>query len=371
MKRFFMLSVAVLATLFFASTFGSCSDGDNADGNSKSSDAVVCTYYMESDDSTRYVFYADKTAEYYFSGELANSRSELTYEGNPLQAGTVTVKISVTGAALTTFTVKESDGSIVPTDERVKGFPIKYKVELGEDGAGSESNSDNTNSNNQSTTENSDVVCVWIANTDKTNFYIFYTDKTAEYYADNKIQFARDILTYEGSPTTTGTVKIKNSGLPPIILAAGGGILTFTVTKSGSTVTATQTGGSLKYTMSTGNTSNESEEKIDNGGTPATPTETEDQGQSDDGTAQREFNITTYISDADYVEVEVSDYYPHSGEEVLITFYVEEDYELGLVVESDIYGYIDYQQESDGNYIYIKFIMPESNVTVYASEKSS
>lgn len=264
---------------------GNQNSGDNESGNSgNGGNNVVCTYYMKGKESTYYVFYADNTAEYYSADKLANSRSEIKYDGNPLKAGTVTIKIALTNTPLITFTVKESAGTIIPYVELVPGFPTEFTLEKsGEDG---NQNSGNDNNNGGSENQgdesepidtpaqsdtNTDVLCAWIADGDSSNYYIFYTDNTAEYYAGNVLQSARDALTYTGSPSAEGTVKITNKNTVPILIAAGLGTLTFTVTTSDSIFIAKENSSGLSFIVTTDIPS------ADNGATPAEEVSVNDQ----------------------------------------------------------------------------------------------
>ena len=142
-------NVFVILTLLFTALFiASCDEsvGDNKDSGT-SGDSIVCTYYMKDDTSVYYVFYGDKTAEYHANGKIANTRSELIYSGNPLKAGTVSLKISLTGTELISFNVKESNGTFIPTVELVPGFPVEYTLTLdGENNNGENSGTDNESS---------------------------------------------------------------------------------------------------------------------------------------------------------------------------------------------------------------------------------
>lgn len=127
LKNVFRILTLLFTALFIASCDGN--GGDNKDSGT-SGDSIVCTYYMKDDTSVYYVFYGDKTAEYHANGKIANTRSELIYSGNPLKAGTVSLKISLTGTELISFNVKESNGTLIPTVELVPGFPVEYTLTL-------------------------------------------------------------------------------------------------------------------------------------------------------------------------------------------------------------------------------------------------
>ncbi len=141
-------NVFVILTLLFTALFiASCDEsvGDNKDSGT-SGDSIVCTYYMKDDTSVYYVFYGDKTAEYHANGKIANTRSELIYSGDPLKAGTVSLKISLTGTELISFNVKESNGTLIPTVELVPGFPVEYTLTLD----GENDNEENSGTDNES-----------------------------------------------------------------------------------------------------------------------------------------------------------------------------------------------------------------------------
>ena len=193
------------------------------DDGGASGDSKVCTYYMKDDSSTYYVFYGDKTVEYYYHGSLDKERSILSYVGNPLQAGTVTVKISSSGVTLLTFNVKESNGTIVPTVELVPGFPVEYTLTLdGENDNGENSGTDKENTNGSGESGNGESgntenvnTCKWVLDADHSIYFIFYPDNTVEYYSYDSLEYDRSTLNYEGSPTEAGTVTIKvNTGVP-------------------------------------------------------------------------------------------------------------------------------------------------------------
>ena len=262
--------VAILPSLFI-----SCSnevDGDSANGGSTGSagsndngNTVVCTYYQKDDESNYYVFYADNTAEYYKDGEVENSRADIKYEGNPLQAGTVTIKITLTNTPLITFDVTESDGTVLPSVTLVPGLPsVEYTVKTGNtsNSSGNSENGESPSDNNGQTSgtggtggtgntpQASDVVCKWISNDIKSNYYIFYTDKTAEYYLNGRVLYTRTSLSYMGAPNAEGQLLIANSAFELWS--------TFTVTKSGIIITATDTSTNAKYTMETTGSSDSS-----------------------------------------------------------------------------------------------------------------
>ena len=127
LKNVFRILTLLFTALFIASCDGN--GGDDKDSGT-SGDSIVCTYYMKDDTSVYYVFYGDKTAEYHANGKIANTRSELIYSGDPLKAGTVSLKISSTGTELISFNVKESNGTLIPTVELVPGFPVEYTLTL-------------------------------------------------------------------------------------------------------------------------------------------------------------------------------------------------------------------------------------------------
>ena len=132
---------AILTLLFTAMFIASCdgNGGDDKDSGT-SGNSIVCTYYMKDDTSVYYVFYGDKTAEYHAKGKIENTRSELIYSGDPLKAGTVSLKISLTGTELISFNVKESNGTLIPTVELVPGFPVEYTLTLDSENDNEENN---------------------------------------------------------------------------------------------------------------------------------------------------------------------------------------------------------------------------------------
>ncbi|MBR1536637.1 MAG: hypothetical protein IJ630_06850 [Treponema sp.] len=256
---------------------GNGNSGDNESGNNGSGNNVVCTYYMKGEESTYYVFYADNTAEYYSADKLANSRSEIKYEGNPLKAGTVTIKIALTNTPLITFTVKEADGTLIPYVELVPGFPTEFTLEK----SGNENNDGDSEKQGDGSDEpadtpaqsdtKTDALCAWIADGDSSTYYIFYTDNTAEYYAGNVLQSARDALSYTGDPNAEGTVKITNKNTVPILIAAGKGTLTFTLEMSDSIFIAKENSSGLSFIVTTDIPS------ADNGETPSEDVPVNDQ----------------------------------------------------------------------------------------------
>ena len=134
--------LAILTLLFTALFIASCdgNSGDDKDSGA-SGDSIVCTYYMKDNTSVYYVFYGDKTAEYHANGKIANTRIELIYSGNPLKAGTVSIKISQTGTELISFNVKESNGTLIPTVELVPGSPVEYTLTLDGENSGTDNES--------------------------------------------------------------------------------------------------------------------------------------------------------------------------------------------------------------------------------------
>jgi hypothetical protein len=141
MKHF--KNVFVILTLLFTALFIASCDGNSGDDKDSgtSGDSIVCTYYMKGDTSVYYVFYEDKTAEYHANGKIENTRSELKYSGDPLKAGTVSLKISSTGTELISFNVKESNGTLIPTVELVPGFPVEYTLTLDGENSGTDNES--------------------------------------------------------------------------------------------------------------------------------------------------------------------------------------------------------------------------------------
>lgn len=160
---------------------------------------------------------------------------------------------------------------------------------------GSCSAGDDGSSDENETTEDT-VVCTWVQESDKTNYYVFYSDKTVEGYINGKLEYPRSTLSYEGSPNATGTLTIKT--------ATGAMLFTFTVTKSGSAITATEKSFGTKYSMggSLGGNSGDSKEKDDDG--------TENSGGSNPGssvTVKNMFmgfdNVETISSGTDVTEI--------------------------------------------------------------------
>lgn len=137
LKNVFAILTLIFTAMFIASCDGN--GGDDKDSGT-SGDSIVCTYYMKDDTSVYYVFYGDNTAEYHAKGKIENTRSELIYSGNPLKAGTVSLKISLTGTELISFNVKESNGTLIPTVELVPGFPVEYTLTLDSENDNEENN---------------------------------------------------------------------------------------------------------------------------------------------------------------------------------------------------------------------------------------
>ena len=263
-------NVFVILTLLFTALFIASCDGNGGDDKDSgtSGDSIVCTYYMKDDTSVYYVFYGDKTAEYHANGKIKNTRSELIYSGYPLKAGTVSLKISSTGTELISFNVKESNGTLIPTVELVPGFPVEYTLTLdGENNNGENEDKDKENqegsggNGENGNTENVNT-CKWVLDADHSIYFIFYPDNTVEYYSYDNLEYDRSTLNYEGTPTEAGTVTIKvNTGVP---------LFTFTVTKNGSSVTATENNMGLTYTMA-GDSSNNGESGNEENGGPEEP----------------------------------------------------------------------------------------------------
>ena len=210
---------AILTLLFTAMFIASCdgNGGDDKDSGT-SGDSIVCTYYMKDDTSVYYVFYGDKTAEYHAKGKIENTRSELIYSGNPLKAGTVSLKISLTGTELISFNVKESNGTLIPTVELVPGFPVEYTLTLD----GENDNEENNGTDNEKTDdsgesgidENGGTLCTWHMDGDESTYFIFYADGLIEYYEKGKVQYEKGTLKYSGTPTEDGMVSIEeNTGV--------------------------------------------------------------------------------------------------------------------------------------------------------------
>lgn len=96
------------------------------------------------------------------------------------------------------------------------------------------------NKDDDNTKGNTTVLCTWFQEDDKTNYYIFYSDKTVEGYIDGKIEYPRNTLTYSGTSTAAGTVIIKTN--------AGTTLFTFTVTKNDDIIIAVEKTFGTKYT---------------------------------------------------------------------------------------------------------------------------
>lgn len=260
MKQFTKIT-AVLAALFLASIFVACGDGDESGNGEANGDSVVCKYVSIDDESTYLVFYADGTVESYAKNKLDYTRDMLRYEGKPLQAGIVSIKVAATGTEVFSFTVKESNGTLVPSIEFVPGFPIEYRIEKSDDdsaggsetstggsttgGSTSGGNTTGGNGTSGSGTATTDVVCTWWEQNNTRNYYIFYTDKTAAYYKNDVILYERSFLTYVGNPLATGTVTMLNARYDEGH--------TFSVSKSGTSIIATESDTKTKYTTKTSN----------------------------------------------------------------------------------------------------------------------
>ena len=359
-------NVFVILTLLFTALFIASCDGNGGDDKDSgtSGDSIVCTYYMKDDTSVYYVFYGDKTAEYHANGKIKNTRSELIYSGYPLKAGTVSLKISSTGTELISFNVKESNGTLIPTVELVPGFPVEYTLTLdGENNNGENEDKDKENQEGSGGNENqgdesepidtpiqsdtnTDVLCAWIADGDSSNYYIFYTDNTAEYYAGNVLQSARDALTYTGSPSAEGTVKITNKNTVPILIAAGKGTLTFTLEMSDSCITARETSSGLIYIVTTN-----------------IPSST-DNNNDGDNTTSYSYDIITICSEHGSITADKRN--ATAGEIVTLTVVSDDGYKLEHInVYDSSYNLLPIKEVILGEEY--TFTMPESNVSIWAS----
>ena len=269
----FGIFLSLLSVFFIACSDGS--SGGDKDGGA-SGDSVVCTYYMKDDTSVYYVFYGDGSVEYYSKGELQYKRGVLRYKGNPKSEGTVDITVN-TGTLLVTFKVSYVNEVLVPTVELVPGFPVEYTLSKDSTETSGENNNSKTSGTDKENTEGSGEsgngengntenvnTCKWVLDADHSIYFIFYPDNTVEYYSYDSLEYDRSTLNYEGTPTEAGTVTIKvNTGVP---------LFTFTVTKNGSSVTATENNMGLTYTMA-GDSSNNGESGNDENSGTETPEE--------------------------------------------------------------------------------------------------
>lgn len=229
MKQFKKI-VLLIFSLLFITAFVACSNGDsgNSEEDDKAGNTEICTWMLDIDSEfTSYTFYSDGTgvmyANYYDYPDKSSSLA-FTYEGNPTKEGTVLLQIFFGEGSYGTesFTLAMSEGVLY-----ANGIYI-VNVTVTENSGGK--------------TDTLKDTCTWVQDTDASNYFIFYADGTVEYYIGGKLEYDRPTLSYEGSPTESGTVTIKvNTGVA---------LFTFTVTKSddGSISAAEQNFG-LTYTM--------------------------------------------------------------------------------------------------------------------------
>ena len=107
---------------------------------------------MKDDESTYYIFYADKTAEYYAGGKIANTRSELTYTGDTQKEERIKINIAATGTELLSFTVKESNGTLTPTVELITGFSTEYTLKKSDESSSDNNENGGSNGGNETPT---------------------------------------------------------------------------------------------------------------------------------------------------------------------------------------------------------------------------
>lgn len=108
MKKLFTLCATMLCIIFFASIFTACDF--NPKGGGGGGNDIVCTFVSKNDQTQKCTFYADKSADFKNKDEH-HDRTILSYDGDPLSAGIVKVKLKAAGALYFAFKIN-SDGTI-------------------------------------------------------------------------------------------------------------------------------------------------------------------------------------------------------------------------------------------------------------------
>ena len=210
-----------------AGSFVACSDGNNG----KNEDAAVATWVQDTDQTNFYIFYGDKTVEYYESNKCIYTRNELSYEGAPTTTGALTIK-NRAGITIKTFIVVNANSSVVATE---MDSGTKFTMQKTSSNKGTENN----------------VVCKWVFDGDESSYYIFYADKTVDVYSYGKLE-NKGLTKYTGDPTKAGgTVKINLS-----VSGTTQELLSYTIKSiNNNIVTASYNGFEVKFNMSTGSDS--------------------------------------------------------------------------------------------------------------------
>ncbi|MBQ9206155.1 MAG: hypothetical protein IJ158_05520 [Treponema sp.] len=206
-----------------AGSFVACSDGNNG----KNEDAAVATWVQDTDQTNFYIFYGDKTVEYYESNKCIYTRNELSYEGAPTTTGALTIK-NRAGITIKTFIVVNANSSVVATE---MDSGTKFTMQKTSSNKGTENN----------------VVCKWVFDGDESSYYIFYADKTVDVYSSGKLE-NKGLTKYTGDPTKAGeTVKINI-----VISGMTQELLSYTVKSiSGNVVITSYNGFDVKFITGT------------------------------------------------------------------------------------------------------------------------
>lgn len=303
---------------------------------------------------------------------MAVGTNNAVYEGNVDTSSASNAKSVIQTALVDAYDFGTAGGEIVigATNELgIKSITIKTvdSVESvispnkrSENSGGTSENNSGATNPSDTTETNTDDLCVWVAYGDNSNYYIFYDDGTAEYYAGYALNFSRSVLTYTGKPNAAGTVKITNKNTVPILIAAGAGTLTFTVKKSGADLIATESNSGLRYIVTTSIPSS-------GGNSSGGDTSIEPENPS---TTPTLYSMTVSTSDAEagiiYIDncvVYDGTYMQYAGETIGITITANDGYEFySLSVMGDNGKEISYEEIShESRY---RFTMPESAVTV-------
>lgn len=108
---------------------GENSDGKEKEGGDDNNSGTLCTWHMDGDESTYFIFYADGLIEYYEKGKVQYEKGMLKYSGTPTEDGIVTIEEN-TGVIL--FNFKVSDTWAYQLNSETGDVEAKYIIKTDE-----------------------------------------------------------------------------------------------------------------------------------------------------------------------------------------------------------------------------------------------